>query len=356
MSQENDQTEWLQQSVVQAIETATPIQIVAGSSKSFYGRTPQGKLLSIKDHQGIINYQPSELIITARAGTTLSEIENTLAEQGQMLAFEPPYYSPSATLGGVIACGLSGARRPFTGSVRDFVLGCKIINGKAEVLSFGGEVMKNVAGYDVSRLMVGAMGTLGILLEVSLKVLPKPTSECTRVFELTSTDALLEMTSLQRKSQLISGLSFDGQLLYVRFSGTSKAVNVASKKIGGDEFAVAENFWDRCNEHQHDFFKSATDLWRLSVPPTTSEISLPGNWFYEWGGAQRWLKTKETDHQEIFSLVERVNGHATLFRTYDRSVDIFQPLPDTLKKLNRNIKLALDPQGVFNPNRLSKDW
>jgi len=350
-----DQTRLIRQTVVDALETEIPLQIVGGGSKSFYGRTPQGKILDLNAHQGIVNYHPSELVITARTGTPLSIIEKTLAEHGQMLAFEPPCFTPSTTLGGAIACGFSGARRPFTGSVRDFVLGCKMINGKAEVLSFGGEVMKNVAGYDVSRLMVGAMGTLGVLLEASLKVLPKPEVEKTQVFELSVSDALALMTELSKKSHPLSGLSFVDSLMYVRLSGTEKTVISASQKIGGDELVDEDRFWKDCNEQHSRFFQESDDLWRISVPPATPVLSLSGEWLYEWGGGQRWLKTIES-RQTIFALAEKMQGHANLFRTRDRSAELFQPMPDTLKKLNRNIKAAFDPAGVFNPYRMHRDW
>jgi len=355
MKQKNDQSDFIQHTVIHAIASKKPLQIVGGASKSFYGRTPQGTELSINSHQGIVNYHPSELVITARTGTLLSDIERVLAEQGQMLAFEPPYFSPSATIGGVIACGFSGARRPFTGSVRDFVLGCKVINGKGDILSFGGEVMKNVAGYDVSRLMVGAMGTLGVLLEVSLKVLPKPAFENTRIFELNSLEALARMVMLSQQSLPLSGLSFDGQKMVVRLSGVEKAVKAASKQLGGDELKNAGAFWLDSKEHQNTFFKTSADLWRLSVPPASPELALSGEWFYEWGGAQRWLKTTESK-QTIFSVAENVAGHASLFRTNHRSADLFQPLPAALKKLNSNIKMAFDPLGIFNPYRLNEAW
>ena len=228
---------FLQQAVRGALASKTSLNITAGNSKAFLGRVACGQDLCINEHRGIIHYQPTELVITARAGTLLSEIEQTLAEQGQMLAFEPPYFADTATLGGAVACGLSGARRPFAGSVRDFVLGCKIINGKAEVLSFGGEVMKNVAGYDVSRLMAGAMGSLGILLEISLKVLPKPPIEQTVCFELSPTEAINKMAQLSVQCLPVSGLSHDGRRLYIRLSGPETAVRASAKKIGGELLA-----------------------------------------------------------------------------------------------------------------------
>ncbi len=355
MIEDNDQTELIQHAVFQAIADSSPLQIVGGGSKHFYGRVPQGRVLSISPHQGIVNYQPSELIITARAGTLLSDIENKLAEHGQMLAFDPPWYSKSATLGGTIACGFSGHRRPFTGSARDYVLGCKIINGKAEVLSFGGEVMKNVAGYDVSRLMTGAMGTLGILLEISLKVLPKPVTEHTRVLDLTAAQALAQMTDLSKQSLPLSGLSYDGCCLYIRLSGHERAVIAAAEKVGGEALEKSNQFWLQSKEHLLPFFQTSADLWRLSVPPATPLLNLQGEWLYEWGGSQRWLKTTESN-QSIFAMANQLNGYATLFKSKDRNLEIFQPMSDSLKKLNKRLKNAFDPRAVFNPYRMYRDW
>ncbi len=250
----NDQTLSLQQAVQNAITTKTPLKITGGNSKAFFGRESTGQLLTVSTHQGIVNYHPSELVITARAGTPLSTLEQTLAGQGQMLAFEPPYFTDSATLGGTIACGFSGSRRPFTGAARDFVLRCKIINGKGEVLSFVGEVMKNVAGYDVSRLMAGAMGTLGILLEIFLKVLPQPAVEQTTCFELNPVDAINKMTALASQSLPLSGLSYDGRIVYARLSGAEKAVTASVKKIGGEAAKSDRLFWQNLNEQRLEFF------------------------------------------------------------------------------------------------------
>ncbi|MDD5322830.1 MAG: glycolate oxidase subunit GlcE [Methylococcales bacterium] len=346
---------FLQQAVRDAVAAKTPLKIVGGNSKAFFGRESTGQLLRVNGHQGIVNYHPSELVITARAGTLLSTIQKTLAEQGQMLAFEPPHFSDSATLGGAIACGLSGSRRPFTGSVRDFVLGCKIINGKGEVLSFGGEVMKNVAGYDVSRLMAGAMGTLGVLLEVSLKVLPLPAVEQIVCLELNPDVAIKKMTSLASQSLPVSGLSYDGQILYVRLSGSEKAVTASVNKIGGEAEKVNSLFWQNLTEQRHAFFQNTMNLWRLCVPSATAQLKLAGDWFYDWGGGLRWLKSEESA-QSIFAVAEQAQGHALLFKGKDRSGDVFQPLSGKLQQLNRNIKQAFDPDGLFNPNRMYKDW
>jgi glycolate oxidase FAD binding subunit len=345
----------LQQAVRHAVDTKTPVNITGGGSKAFLGRESGGVPLSTRAHQGIVNYHPSELIITARAGTLLSAMEQTLAEHGQMLAFEPPYFADTATLGGTIACGLSGPRRPFTGAARDFVLGCKLINGKAEIVSFGGEVMKNVAGYDVARLMAGAMGTLGILLDVSLKVLPLPVLELTSCFELKPSDAISKMAALASQSLPVSGLSYDGRILYVRLSGSEKAVKASADKIGGDEAIADRSFWRQLNEQRLDFFQEDMNLWRIVVPPATAQLDLAGTWFYDWGGGLRWLKSDEPA-QRIFAAAEKAQGHADLFKGKDRGGDVFQPLTGTLQQLNRNIKRAFDPAGIFNPNRLYRDW
>lgn len=346
--------DFLQQAVRDALATKTPLNITAGNSKVFLGRVACGQDLSVNEHRGIIHYQPTELVITARAGTLLSEIEQTLAEQGQMLAFEPPYFADTATLGGAVACGLSGARRPFTGSVRDFVLGCKIINGKAEVLSFGGEVMKNVAGYDVSRLMAGAMGTLGILLEISLKVLPKPPVEQTLRFELSLADAINMMAQLSAQSLPVSGLGYDGRHLSVRLSGPETAVRASAQKMGGELLAETA-FWQDLNEQRLDFFNTEMNLWRLAVPPATAALELAGEWFYDWGGGQRWLKSEEPAAR-IFSVAEQAEGHALLFKGKDLFGDIFQPLSGKLQQLNKQVKQAFDPEAIFNPNRMYPDW
>ncbi|MGZ8160920.1 MAG: glycolate oxidase subunit GlcE [Methylobacter sp.] len=351
----NDQTDFLQRAVQQAIKSKTPLCIVGGISKAFYGRVASGQTLDVSGHHGIINYHPSELIITARAGTALAIIEQTLAEQGQMLAFEPPHFGDNATLGGTIACALSGPRRAFTGAARDFVLGCKIINGKAEVLSFGGEVMKNVAGFDVSRLMAGSMGTLGVLLDISLKVLPLPAFETSFGLELTVTEAIKTMTALCQQALPLSGLSYDGKLLSIRLSGTEKTVQAAKIKIGGDQVSIKPSFWCNLNEQHHEFFQTRNNIWRIVVPPATAELELAGDRLYDWGGSLRWLRSDEPA-QRIFAVVEQAEGHALLFRSEDRSGDVFQPLTGKLQQLHRNLKQAFDPDGLFNPYRCYQDW
>ncbi|MGZ8094670.1 MAG: glycolate oxidase subunit GlcE [Methylosarcina sp.] len=351
----NDHTHRLQQAVESALASKTPLMIVGGGSKAFYGRETTGKILSVNEHRGVVNYHPSELIVTARAGTLLSELQESLAEQGQMLAFEPPCYGGAATLGGTVACGFSGPRRPFTGSVRDFVLGCKIINGKAEILSFGGEVIKNVAGYDISRLMAGALGTLGVLLEISLKVLPLPAAELTCCFELGAADALAKMTDLAARPLPVSGLSYDGRILYVRLSGAERAVKAVADKIGGDAVRDGPEYWRKLNEQRHEFFETDQNLWRLCLPSAHNPLALEGDWYYDWGGGLRWLKSEESAAR-VFSAAANARGHAVLFKGKDRTGEVFQPLTGKLQQLNANIKKAFDPAGLFNPQRMYREW
>ncbi|HEX7043162.1 MAG TPA: glycolate oxidase subunit GlcE [Burkholderiales bacterium] len=340
---------------VRAAGSGSPLRIVSGGTKDFYGRAPRGEPLQVAGHRGIVSYEPTELVITARAGTPLAEIEAALAAQGQRLAFEPPYFGEAATLGGTLACGFSGPARPYTGSARDFVLGAKIINGKGEILSFGGQVMKNVAGYDISRFMVGALGTLGVLLEASLKVLPRPEAEMTLRFELPAERAIAEMNAwAARPLPLSAACHLDG-VLYVRLSGTAQTLRAARTKMGGEDFPDAARFWEALREHRLDFFATEGPLWRLSVPPATPPMALAGEWLIDWGGAQRWLKTsaRATD---VWAAAAGAGGHATLFRGGDRAGEVFQPLPPPLQLLHRRLKHAFDPGGVLNPGRFSTAW
>lgn len=351
----NDLAQSFRETVEQALADKSPLKIIGGNSKAFYGRESAGEPLCVNGHCGIVNYHPSELVVTARTGTLLTELKKTLAGQDQMLAFEPPGFAETATLGGTVACGFSGSRRLFTGSARDFMLGCKIINGKAEILSFGGEVIKNVAGYDISRLMAGSLGTLGLILEVSLKVLPLPRTEMTCCFELSTVAAIERMKELAGRSLPVSGLSYDGSIVYVRLSGAEKTVTAAAAKIGGDPLNFDGDYWRHLNEHQLEFFRTEMNLWRLCLPPATGPLELEGDWQYDWGGGLRWLKSDEPA-ERVFSVAEQFQGHAVLFKGKNRNGEIFQPLTGTLKQLNFNVKKAFDPEGIFNPNRMYKDW
>lgn len=344
----------LQEQVKQAAATATAQCIRAGNSKAFYGRTPVGERLDLAGHRGIVNYEPTELVITARAGTPLSDIERALADNNQMLAFEPPHFGASATLGGTIACNLSGPRRPYAGAARDFVLGTRVINGKGEILRFGGEVMKNVAGYDTSRLMSGALGTLGVLLDISLKVLPRPETELTLAQQTSAQQALDRMHDLSRLPLPVSASLYDGETLFVRLSGTARGIDAARDRVGGDEVSQGSELWSQVKEQRHDFFTAQRPLWRLSLDSATTPLGIEGQWLYDWGGAQRWLFT-DTEARAVRSLAQAHGGHATLYRGDPQRDQVFHPLPDGLMTLHRRLKQAFDPHGIFNPGRMYRE-
>ena len=345
----------LHEQVLAAIAGKTPVIIAGSGSKAFYGRPAQGVPLSVVQHRGIISYEPTELVITARSGTRLADIKAVLAERGQMLAFEPPHFGPDATLGGAVATGLSGPRRPYAGAVRDVVLGVKLLNGHGEILKFGGEVMKNVAGFDVSRLMVGALGTLGVVLEVSMKVLPRPEAEITLIFAMNPNDALVQMNRWAGQNWPLSAACFDGEVVRIRLSGAQTAIAAALQKLGGDVLPddEATSFWADVREQRLAFFQGETSLWRLSLAPATTQPDLPGAWFIDWGGALRWLKTDQPA-EAIFQTAHILGGHACRFRSPLGGE--FQPLSTGLEKLHRNIKRAFDPHGIFNAGRLYEGW
>lgn len=345
-----DQSLELQARVREASASQTALQIRGGGSKHFYGREASGEILALGGHCGIVNYQPTELVLSARAGTPLVEIEALLAEHGQFLPFEPPHFGPGATLGGAIASGLSGPRRPYTGSARDFVLGVKIINGQGEILRFGGEVMKNVAGYDLSRLQAGAFGTLGVMLDISLKVLPRPTEEVTLVQERYAADSLAYLADLARRPLPLSAACHDGDRLYLRLSGAATAVAQSRGQLGGELLADADAFWrDKIKEQGHAFFEGEAPLWRVSLPPAAPWLPLPGKFLLDWGGAQRWFRT-EAPAELIQQAATKAGGHASLFR--GGQGEVFQPLSPAMLALHRRIKHAFDPQNLFNPGRM----
>jgi glycolate oxidase FAD binding subunit len=268
-----------------------------------------------------------------------------------MLSFEPPHFGTSTTLGGVVASGLSGPRRPWGGAVRDNVLGVTLINGQGERLHFGGEVMKNVAGYDLSRVMAGSMGTLAVLLEVSIKVLPRPAKEITHTLSMSNKDAIGLMNTWAGRPLPISATWYDGNDLYVRLSGTEDGLHTAAKLIGGDPLDWSEMFWQNIREQGDRFFMDDTPLWRLSVPPATDPMDLPGKTVMEWNGALRWLKS-DAKPEQIRQSIQEVGGHAILFRGKEQSGEVFHPLSPLLMKLHHNLKKAMDPEGIFNPGRM----
>jgi glycolate oxidase FAD binding subunit len=335
----------------QAAAQRQPLCIRGSGSKDFYGGQSVGEVLDTRAYRGIVSYQHDELVITARAGTPLAEIEKILAEYGQMLPFEPPYFGATATLGGCIASGLSGPRRAYQGAVRDFVLGIRMLDGRADVLSFGGQVMKNVAGYDVSRLLTGAMGTLGVLLDVSLKVLPRPVAEATVQFNMDEAQALAAMNRWAGQPLPLSASCYRDRALTIRLSGAALAVQAAQDKLGGRLVEQGETFWREIREQEMDFFKSDLPLWRLSLPSIAPPLNLSGTQLIEWGGALRWCKT-DADAQAVRSAAAAVGGQATLFRGGDKSVGIFHPLPAPLLEIQKKLKHTFDPHGIFNAGRM----
>ncbi len=337
-----------------AADAKRPLCIRGGGSKSFYGNPPSGEDLDVTGYSGIINYEPTELVITARAGTPLTEIESTMRDQHQMLGFEPPHFGGDATLGGCIAAGLSGPRRPYAGSVRDFVLGLRMLDGRGTDLTFGGQVMKNVAGYDVSRLVTGSLGTLGVILEISLKALPLPPAELTLSCELSRSEAITQMNTWAGQPLPITGTCHVQKRLFVRLAGAEPAVRVAAKKIGGETVENAAEFWRNVRDQQDVFFTGLRPTWRISLPSTAPELDLTGPQLVEWGGALRWLKSDD-DAATVRKAARKADGHATLFRRGNPDIVAFHPLPEGLMRLHRRVKQAMDPAGILNPGRMYPD-
>jgi len=343
----DDSTSLLEQ-VNQALQNATPLRIQGANSKAFLGRIVAGEVLDTRSHRGIVSYDPTELVITARCGTPLAELAEVLDAAQQMLPCEPPSFGDGATVGGMIASGLSGPRRPWSGSVRDFVLGTRVITGHGKHLRFGGEVMKNVAGYDLSRLMAGSYGSLGVVTEVSLKVLPKPRQCLSISLDMDSDRALLRLAEWGQQPLPISAACHDGERLHLRLEGGEGSVAAAHDRLGGE--LLDASYWDDLNEHRLSFFDEDQPLWRLSVPHNTPRLSLPGRQLLDWGGAQRWLKS-DAEAAFIRSIVEEVGGHVTCY-SHGLIDSPFQPLPPAQLRYHRNLKQQLDPRGIFNPGRL----
>lgn len=360
MAEMDPALEALQERIRAAAEDRAPLRIRGGGTKDFYGGMPVGDILDTQVYAGIVQYDPTELVITARAGTSLAAVESAMRARGQMLAFEPPHFSEGSTLGGVVASGLSGPRRPYAGAVRDLVLGVRVIDGTGQDLSFGGRVMKNVAGFDVARLMTGALGTLGLITEVSLKCLPLPKAEATLGFECSADEAIRRANEWGTQPLPVSATCFHHGRLRVRLSGAQPAVAAAIAKLGGERVASADGYWAGLRDHTHLFFSGtrAADvpLWRLSVKSTAPYTDLGGEQLIEWGGALRWLAAGErTDTQRVRLWAAANGGHATLFRATDKSVGTFQPLSETLGALHQRLKAAFDPHGILNRGRLYPD-
>lgn len=333
-----------------AVAQKKRLSIRGGGSKQFYGNAVEAETLEMAEYAGVVDYQPRELTLTARAGTRLDVIEALLAKNNQMLPFEPPHYGPGATLGGCVAAGLSGPRRPYAGAVRDAVLGIKMMDGRGQVLRFGGQVIKNVAGYDVSRLAVGSMGTLGLLLEVSVKVLPCPESERTLMREMTAEQAVETMNRWAASPLPLSASLWRAGHLYVRLSGTASAVDAAHSRLGGEAIPDGDHFWHSVREQTMPDF-AQRPLWRLSLPTTAKVATAPGQPVIEWGGGVRWYAT-DMAPDTLRALAKQAGGHATLFRSHAPLNQAFTPLPSPLASLHQRIRRALDPLGIFDTGRM----
>jgi FAD/FMN-containing dehydrogenase len=336
------------------------LEIRGGGSKRFYGEAPRGELLDVSALSGISSYEPTELVVTARAGTPLAQLEAALEEQGQCLPFEPPRFAPGGTVGGMVAAGLAGPARAAVGCVRDHVLGLTLLTGTGEVLSFGGQVAKNVAGYDVSRLIVGSWGILGIVCEVSIKVLPMAPAAATLYFDCEQSVALRKLNGWRAKPLPINASAWHRDRLYVRLSGARAAVAAACRDLGGTQLSPdsAQAWWNGVRDQRHEFFAMPDEalrrgecLWRLSVPATSAVLELPGEEFIEWQGAQRWLRSA-AGAGEVRAAAARAGGHATLVRAQDKSAGVFTPLNEVLMRIHRNLKQTFDPRHIFNPGRL----
>ena len=338
----------------------TPLRIRAGGTKDFYGNSTQGEPLDPREVTGIVDYEPTELVVTARAGTPLIELEQLLAANGQMLAFEPPHFGPTATVGGCVAAGLSGPRRvsfgPTYGGVRDFVLGARLIDGRGELLRFGGTVMKNVAGYDVARLLAGSMGILGVIVDVSLKVLPRPITHHTLMFEMSAAAAVDKLNEWAGQPLPLSASAWLEGMLYLRVAGAVAAVSAVRRHLGGEDLenSQADAFWTSIREQTHVFFTGDLPLWRVAVPSTADALPVHCPQLIEWGGALRWLRTDQSAGQ-VREIATKAGGHATLFRGGDRTKGVFTPLAPTLATIHRRLKAQFDPAGIFNPGRLYPD-
>jgi glycolate oxidase FAD binding subunit len=342
----------LQAQVEQAVANGSALRIEAGGSKSFYGYPVEADALRVAGHSGIIDYDPAELVISLRAGCKLDEVEALLAENNQMLGFEPPHFGDNATIGGIVATGFTGPRRAFAGAVRDFILGVKILNGRGEITSFGGRVIKNVAGFDVSRLMVGAQGTLGVILDISLRVLPRFETEQTLVFEhADAQDHIRWINEISAKPIPVSASMWHRGQSFVRLSGSAQGVASAVTRLGGEQ---VPDLWAQLREQSHEFFNSQAKLLRVSVPQTCEDLFTEKSQLIEWGGAQRWI-TSEFDLEQLRRKVEGHQGTVCVYRGADPEEMIFHPLNASMLALHRSLKSSFDPARIFNPGRLYRE-
>lgn len=349
--------------IAQARADGVTLNIRGGGTKDFYGEEAVGQELSTRELSGISSYEPTELVITARAGTPLREVEAALAERGQCLAFEPPRFGEGGTIGGMVAAGLSGPARASAGCLRDHLLGATLLDGRGQLLRFGGQVMKNVAGYDIARALAGSLGVLGVVCEASLKVLPQAPAQATLRFELEQPEALKVVNTWAGQPLPLNASAWWEGMLVVRLAGAAAAVEAAARRLGGEaiEPQMAASFWRGVRDHDDEFFVGArraveagAALWRLSMPCTAPALKVSGQQLVEWGGAQRWICTS-APAAALRQMAAEMGGHATLFRARDKSAGVFAPLTPPLLRIHRELKRGFDPDGLFNRGRLYRD-
>jgi glycolate oxidase FAD binding subunit len=341
--------------VIEANAAKTPLRLRGAGTKDFYGERCDGTLLDMRGYCGVVDYEPSELVITARCGTSLSEVESLLAGHGQFLAFEPPAFGADPTIGGVIACGLSGPRRCQAGAARDFVLGAVLLCADGQLLHFGGKVIKNVAGFDVARLLCGSLGILGAITEVSLKVLPLPRAEQTLRFEMTAGTALESFNRWAGQPLPISATGWWNGQAWLRLSGAPAALRAARTRLGGEllDAAPAEQWWRSLRDQTHALFREASTLWRISLPSTAAPLAGAGTQLIEWGGALRWCSS-DLPAAELRATVTAAGGSALQWRGGPER-QRFHPLSPTVLEIHRRLKSRFDPHGIFNPGRMIAD-
>ena len=350
--QTEDRSEYIIAALQRAREASRPVYISGGGSKQhLIGRNCDYTVLDVSGHKGIVDYQPQELVITARAGTPLVDILAALEAEGQTLSFEPPLYEGLATLGGTLACNLSGPARPWGGSIRDMVLGVQLINGRCERLNFGGKMIKNVAGYDVSRLQAGALGTLGVLCEVSLKVMPRAEKTLTLRYAMSAQEAVRHMNQRAGQPKPLSGAFWLNGQLHLRLSGAASAVDSTAIQWGGEILASDNSLWAQLREMTLPFFNDAGALWRFSVKPSADVRLDFGSTLIDWCGAQRWVRGEHPDEALQQAAIE-AQGHISLFRGGDRSAEVRSPLNSVEQGLQQRLKKSFDPDRILNPGRL----
>ncbi len=352
-----DQSREIAAAVTEARAAGRPLRLVAGNSKGdILGRHCDADPLDLSGHRGIVDYEPGELVLSARAATPLQDICEALAREGQVLACESPVLAGRATLGGTLACNLSGPSRPWAGSIRDLVLGVELVNGRGELLEFGGRVMKNVAGYDVSRLQAGALGTLGVLTRITIKTQPRPEHSQTLAYDMTAREAIDTMNRRAGQPKPLNGACWFGGRLFLRLSGAASAVAQTIREWGGELLPEEQSPWKGLAEHTLPFFSGDDPLWRLSVRSSAPLDERLGETLIDWCGAQRWVRARRPSDDgpptELRAAAETGGGHLCLYRGGDRSGEVRQSPGPVQQRLQQRLKKSFDPDGVLNPGRL----